>query len=110
MDKNLEKPAGLSKLGEKAYDTIMAVLIEHGATETGGCKAFYSPAEWKARGERYGLGSELIIVYDGGDHGRFFSHDLDFPKYTCLTRMVEALKKVGVYSEECTGWYAAIHK
>lgn len=109
-----EKPAGLSALGEKAYEAIMAVLKEHKATYTGGCKTFYSPAEWKERGEEYGIESELIVVYDGGDVRPFFSMDACYEipssnRYATYEKMQAALEKVGAYFEECTGWYAAVY-
>lgn len=69
---------------------------------------FYSPAEWRARGERYGLQSELIVVHDGGDLASFFN-----PDYMCWnlqTTMNEALEKAGYYAEPCTSWYTAIYK
>jgi len=69
---------------------------------------FYTPAEWRARGERYGLKSELIVVHDGGDLAPFFN-----PDYMCWslhTAMNETLEKAGYYAEPCTSWYTAIYK
>lgn len=106
--KNNAKPQGLSLVGESAYEMIMSVLIKFEQTNTGGCKTFYSPAEWKARGEQYGLESELIVVYDGGDVRPFFTIDAGVPSF--YDAMEKALFACGLYAEPCTGWYAAVYR
>lgn len=125
----LAKPEGLTAEGERAYSAIMGrlkakyqgVLKEF---STGGCRSFYSPAEWKARGEEYGLGSVLVVVYDGGDLRRHFNMDAAYEMscmleeagitvkepYASLEKMQEALNAEGFYFEECTGWYGAVYK
>lgn len=58
----------------KAIAEIVLKVVRDRVGETasgGGCQAFYSPAEWAARGEEYGKLSELIIVHDGGDIAAF---------------------------------------
>ena len=109
MDSNgIQKPVGLSDLGEKAYKIITDLLIEREMTYTGGCRSFYSPREWKERGEQYGLDSQLIIVYDGGDLRPCFCMNEGF--YQSYSNMQAALFKIGCYFEECTGWYAAVYQ
>jgi hypothetical protein len=117
MEKELEKPADLSPLGTKAYDAILEFLAKDGVLEaeskygiTGGCTAFYSPQAWRERGEIYGRAAELIVVYDGGALGPYFSLDHDYPKYRRIEAMQEHLRSIGLYAEECTGWYCAIYK
>jgi hypothetical protein len=105
---NNAKPDGLSALGQKAHKVIMRVLTAHEMTETGGCKSFYSPAEWRKRNEKYGQGAELIVVYDGGSLYPFFN--LDAECYELHDEMSNALKEAGLYVEECTGWYAAVYR
>lgn len=107
----LVKPENLSPKGARAYQVIMDLLEEYEMTYTGGCKAFYSPQEWKARGESYGTTSELVVVYDGGDVQHFFSLDSCWGggSYTLYERMRKALEAEGLYWEECTRWYCAIH-
>jgi hypothetical protein len=127
---SLDEPKGLCPVGKKAYAAIVEYLRQRGMTNTGGCRAFYSPTEWRERGEEYGLKSKLIVVYDGGDLRPFFNMDatlevsvdlaefareegLDLPKqnpYAIYEAMQAELAKVGLYSEECTGWYAAIYE
>lgn len=106
MDKTLTIPNGLSRHGRKAAQTVLDVLARHGYGHTGGCQAFYTPEAWKARGETYGNGAELVVVYDGGDIALFFD------SYEAVTRlrdaMAEALDKVGVYIEPMTCWGSAI--
>lgn len=116
----MQMPEGLSPLGKKAYEAIMSHLRKNDATDTGGCKAFYSPQEWEDRGERYGTGSVLVVVYDGGDHRRFFNLDSafvynpvkghDVACYDWHEGMGAALGEVGLYFEECTGWFCAVYE
>jgi len=103
-------PENLSSIGERAHRAIMALLNKQYATYTGGCRSFYSPAEWRERGEQYGTNGELVVVYDGGDLARFFSIDASYPSYEGHTLMSEALAAEGLYFEECTCWYAAIYE
>lgn len=113
MDKkNLNaRPKKLTRLGGKAHTTIMRVLKSCELTDTGGCKSFYSPKEWKERNERYGTESELIVVYDGGDLRPFFNINEAMEwGYTFSEKMRLALEEIGLYTEECTGWYCAVYK
>ena len=87
---------------------ILAYLKKRKMTDTGGCRAFYTPEEWKERGERYGLTSELIVVHDGGDLAPFFNWD--YERRDLRESMDKALKKAGYYCEQMTCWYAAIYK
>jgi hypothetical protein len=100
---DLARPAGLSAAGNAAHAAIVRILRKHGLTWTGGCKAFYSPAEWAARGEKYGLRSELVVVYDGGFVGEAIRIDGQV-----APEVERALKKLGLYPEESTNWYGAI--
>jgi RadC-like JAB domain len=104
----LEKPTGLSPLGLEAYKTIVKFLVKHGLTETGGGRTFYSPAEWRKRGEEYGLDSVLIVTYDGGDVAAAFNYDMG--AYDLIESMEKALNKIGLYAEEATGWYSTVHR
>ena len=120
---DLDMPDGLSETGLRAHAVIVAYLAEHGLTQTDGCKAFYSPAEWAAQGHEYGRRSHLVIAYDRGALRPVFSmdaaYDLDCESYrrTGKTRepyglyegMQAKLREAGVYFEECTRWYCAIY-
>ena len=122
-DDNLAMPNGLSDIAKKAHAIIVDYLKEHGISYTGGCTAFYSPAYWSARGEDYGRGSELIVVYDGGDHRRAFSmdaaYDADCEAYAATGKrrspyalyegMQAKLLEAGLFFEEATGWYGAVY-
>lgn len=86
----------------------MTLLNDGAQPYTGGCRTFYSPAEWRQRGEEYGLKSALIICHDGGDVATFFN-----PNYGCYKRMEalqEALSHAGYWAEQCTNWYTAIYR
>jgi hypothetical protein len=108
--KNLEQPEGLSGAGKKAYRAIIKQLEKNGLTDSGGCKTFYSPQEWSARGEEYGKGAALIVVYDGGDIRYFFNSDtaLEYG-WSLIDGMQKALDAKDLWAEACTGWYSAIY-
>ena len=102
-------PANLSELGNVAVRTILDCAVQQfGDIGGGGCRAFYSPKEWAARGETYGHNSELVVVHDGGDLAPFFNYD--YERYELTEEMHNALKKRGLYAEPCTCWYTAIYR
>jgi len=75
---------------------------------TGGCRTFYTPQEWRQRGESYGLNSQLIVCYEGSAIAPFFNMEHGCDGW--YTAMQGALNSLGFYSEECTSWYSAIYK
>jgi hypothetical protein len=121
----LRMPIGLSPSGFLAHESIVDFLQAKGLTNTGGCRAFYSPQEWAERGEEYGKRSILVVVYDGGDLRPAFNmdaaYDADcalvqefgrpegYQPYALLEAMQAELKKLGFYFEECTRWYGAVY-
>jgi hypothetical protein len=110
-ERELARPAGLSPAGNKAYDTIVDFLVKHGMTYTGGSKAFYSPAEWAARGEEYARNAVLIVVYDGGELPYVFNMDRasEADNYQRMEALQKALRKSGLHAEESTHWYSGIY-
>jgi hypothetical protein len=103
---DLERPYGLSNLGQLAWATIVTYLKKKELTYTGGCRAFFSSAEWASRGERYALRSELVVVYDGGD----LSSVIPFEGHDTHKDLHNALDKLNVYIEDGTHWYAGVHQ
>lgn len=103
-----DKPEGLSTRGNAAHAAIMTFLLKKDMCSSGGCKVFYSPSEWQARGEEYGTKSELIVVYDGGDHRMAFN--MDGECYHTIDELREELAKVGCFFEEATCWYGSVYK
>lgn len=120
---DLDMPEVLDDSGRRAYAVIVAYLKGRGFTDNGGCKTFYSPAEWAAREESYGTKSRLVVVYDGGAIRPVFSmdaaYDLDcaayrqtgkqHTPYALYEGMQAKLREAGLYFEECTGWYSAVY-
>jgi hypothetical protein len=70
--------------------------------------AFYTPEEWRARGEKYGALSVLVVVHDGGPYAPLFNYD--YEDYKAIEAMQKALEPLGLYAEQCTGWYSAIYR
>ena len=108
MNFDLKMPEGLSTLGQEAHAKIMEFLEARDMLYTCGGQAFYSPSEWKKRGEQYGLKSEMIIVHDGGDLAACCN--LDYECYKLNEQFIEKLAEAGVYIEQCTSWYSAVYK
>ena len=120
---DLDMPEGLNALGRRAHEIIVAYLNAHGLTDTSGCKAFYTPAEWSAKGREYGGRSHLVIAYDRGSLRPVFSmdaaYDLDCDHYQRTGKSREPyalykglrvkLREAGLYFEECTRWYSAVY-
>lgn len=103
--KDFDIPKGLSDQARKAAEAIVATAGE--GASGGGCRAFWTPAEWAARGEKYGLGAILIVVHDGGDLAPFFC--AGYLAYEAMNTMEQELEKIGCRAEQCTGWYTAIY-
>lgn len=106
FEAQFEIPKGLSKRGLKTAKVIKSFAKEW-KLDTGGCKTFYSPKEWKKRGEQFGENSELIVVYDGGDLAQFFNYD--YENYGTIRRMEKVLSETNVYSEGLYCWCSGIY-
>jgi hypothetical protein len=109
----LNTPDNLTEDGVKTLGIIKTFLTERGIDDKwNDTKAFYSPGEWKQRGEKYGTESILVIVYDGSDLRSVFSMDAcyDARSYEPYEALQERLSTAGLFFEECTGWYAAVYK
>jgi len=92
---------------QKAYEAFVAFLVKEGRTYTGGCTTFYTPEEWKERGEEYGTDALFVVVHDGGDVAAVCN--FDYEQYALNEKASKALAKVGVYLQQCTGWYSAVY-
>jgi hypothetical protein len=98
----------LSPKGHEALELIQQFLAEKGLTGTGGQRVFWSPEEWKERGEKYGQDSILVITHDGGDHAPAFNWD--YCNYELLEALQNRLVLQGMFVEQCTGWYSAVYE
>tara|TARA_Y100000296_G_scaffold84354_1_gene117467 strand:- start:54 stop:410 length:357 start_codon:yes stop_codon:yes gene_type:complete len=107
LSPDLALPANASPAAARARDAIVDRLVRDGNADTGGCHTFYTPEEWAARGEEYGLDSVLIVVHDGGGAAPYFN--LDYEAYNKFDRMGTALGRAGFWPEACTCWYTAIY-
>ena len=107
-------PGGLSPLGRQAAIVIVEKTLQHRATYTGGCTTFYTPAEWRSRGEPLEDGAVLVVVYDGGDVGRLIDYERCCPgggargDYEPLTDTAAALRAAGAVVQPVTNWYAEV--
>lgn len=104
---DLAEPPGLCAYGKRAYEVVRARLAAEGLSHTGGCRAFYSPAEWAARGERYGTGGVLVCVYDSGDLRHLF--DTYGEDYGPEERLNAALGAADLWFDRGTNWHSTIY-
>jgi hypothetical protein len=107
VSEDLNIPKGLTPRAHNAAEAIVRLLTELGLTETGGCRAFYSPKEWRERDEEYGGKADLIVVHDGGSLAPFFNYD--YRAYSMVDEMSKRLDQAGAWAEPCTSWYTAIY-
>lgn len=120
----LHKDFSVDHLNERQREialTIIKAASSHPEDLSGGgCMAFHDPKEWD---NDYGQNSELIVCYDGGDLYYALSSDgcyaIDYEMkvrgseksgYEPMERVRVALEKLGLFMEECTGWYSAVYK
>ncbi len=102
-------PSGLSPDGQRAWEVIVRLLAENDDLKSGGhTHVFYTPEAWRAKGEDYGEGSELIVVHDGGNHAAYFNSD--YEAHLLHAKMELALRKNGLYPQPMTNWGTAIYK
>jgi hypothetical protein len=101
-------PAGLCAAGQTAAGVVAGFLADERIQYHGGGGKFYSPAEWRERGEEYGLGSLLLVTHDGGDHAGAFNSD--YEQDELHQRLHDRLSAHGFYAQQCTSWYSAIYQ
>jgi len=101
-------PADLSDQGRVAAQAVLDFLTEKDITYHGGGGRFYSPQEWRERGEIYGTGSLLVITHDGGAHSAAFNPD--YEDYALMEELRLRLQEVDLYVEQCTSWYSAVYQ
>lgn len=114
-DKEMKVPETLKGLAREAAEKVVAFIrTNHKAVfgqdkePSAGGKMFYTPKEWKARGELYGTKALVVVVHDGGDHAPYFNWDYEC--YKAVEGLTEELAKIGCFPEQCTCWYSAIYK
>lgn len=101
-------PDGLNTHGALAASIIRDFLIDKGLADNCGGK-FYSPAQWRERGEQWGRESLLVIVHDGDPASTVFNWDASPDGYALREELQEQLDSIGVYFEAATGWYTTVH-
>lgn len=106
-DPMLAIPPGLSEQAQQGVEAILDLAEAERSVHTGGCRAFYSPTQWAARGETFGQGAELVVVHDGSELARYFSYDRE--DYDAIERMSDRLEPLGLYAESLTAWATGLY-
>jgi hypothetical protein len=101
-------PERLSPEGQRGWKIITDFLRQRRLTHSGGhTKVFYSPDEWKAKGEDE-TGGELFIVHDGGEHARAISWEAEDEK--TRERLQSLLRPAGLFMEQLTYVTSGLYK
>lgn len=79
---------------------------ERGAS-TGGCKAFYSPQEFRAKGHEVHEKVLCVVIHDGGDLAPLFN--LDYEDYKAYDKMDQIFRARGIYAEAINSCKTHIH-
>lgn len=115
IDPHMAIPETLKGLAREAAEKVVAYIraqhkkaFDENKEPGAGGKMFYTPEEWKERGEKYGTEALVVVVHDGGDHAPYFNWDYEC--YKLIEGLAEELAKIGCFAEQCTGWYSAIYK
>jgi len=96
-------PPGLDEKGQLACRIIGAFAKRHQLADDA---YFYSPAQWTLRGEAFGTGSKLIIVYDGSEFASLYN--THYEAEALLEKLQRNLEKHGMFMEQCTVWYSVV--
>lgn len=101
-------PERLSAEGQRAWKVITDFLQRRKLTHSGGHdKVFYSPEEWKRRGEEE-VGGELYIIHDGGEHARAISWEAEDEK--SREALQTQLRSAGMFMEQITYVTSGVYK
>ena len=107
---NWAVPTGLSRKARKLALALAKLAKER--NWNAGQKVFWSPKEWRDKGEPYGRNSALVILHEGGDHAPFFSLDHSYydGSYNQYEEQVRFLSEYGFWLEGLYTWSSAIYE
>ena len=86
-------------------EIILRLLAKYGLLYTGGCRLFYTPAEWQADGGKYSNNSVLVVSYDGADAKHLCNSSLAGKAKQVLQ---DELDRIGLYFDEGTHWFGMV--
>lgn len=103
-------PDDLSPRGRRVAELLVKAVTRLKDGEppyTGGCRAFYSPAEWSEREDGYDLRDvELVVVHDGGDFAPCFN--LAYEADDWWRAAYGAVSAAGCWAEPITAVYTFV--
>lgn len=107
---NWAVPTGLSRNARKLALAIVKLAKER--NWYAGQKVFWSPKEWKEKGERYGEGAAFIVIHEGGDHAPYFSmdHAYETGSYKQYEEQLKLLSEHDFWSEGIYRWSTSINE
>jgi hypothetical protein len=69
---------------------------------------FYSPKQWKERGERYGQNSVMSTIFE--EHQGMYYTMNAIGSFKLQNELVEELAKIGYWFELGNSWYLSIYE
>ena len=109
LEEELEIPEDIP---QNAKNALMEVRDFAGSlwdrpAATGGCKAFYSPQEWRDKGWIVNDKVLCVVCHDGGDLAPLFN--LDYQDYKAYDKMDRIFRARGIYAEAISATHTHIH-
>jgi hypothetical protein len=107
---NWAVPTGLSRKARKLAFALAKLAKER--NWNAGQKVFWSPKQWRDKGESYGRDAELVILHEGGAHAPFFSldHAYNTRFYNQYEEQVRFLSEYGFWLEGLYTWSSAVYE
>lgn len=100
---------GRARRAAEAIVQLLTARLAGLRTPTGGgCRAFYSRAEWEGRNERSGSGAVLVVCHDGGDIADYYGYYSR--AHEAQEELREVLSKMGLYVEVLNCWSFALYR
>lgn len=105
---NWATPDNISGDGHRAA-TIIRKFCENRGLDTGD-DVFHSPSKWSGD---YGKEGELIVIHECGSAKQALSLDGAYDhgvSYEAYETLQARLRRAGMYLQQCTMWYSAVHR
>jgi hypothetical protein len=105
-------PTGLTRKARNLIHKIREYAKDRKWDSGGHRKIFYSPEEWRERGEHFGTNAAFVILHECGDHAKYFSLDAayDCGTYAYHDEFFHWLKDNGFWSEQLYRWSSGVYE
>jgi hypothetical protein len=105
VDWDFAIPYNLCSQGRSAAQAILGMLTEDNECWSGGCRAFFSPQEWRNKGHELIDRTVLVVLHDGGIMSEYFDPVYGGQRYE---RQLQYLRENSFFAEHISHFYAEI--